>query len=126
MAALARFSPNRRPLRLKGLNFKEFFEWLSRSVSRVSRSTPGDTVKLDLTGLDGWAESRCQESTTSRGRGHLLDGTPGQDRTGYLSRGGVQAMCLADGAASPRIRNTVPRPSFTRAAGCWPNDSRTS
>ena len=56
MTALARFSPNRRPLRLKNLNFKEFFEWLSRSVSRVSRSTPGDAVKLDLTGLDGWAE----------------------------------------------------------------------
>ena len=34
----------------------------------------------------------------ARGRGHLLDGTRGQDRTGYLSRGGVQAMCLADGA----------------------------
>jgi uncharacterized protein YegL len=56
MAALARFSPNRRPLRLKNLNFKEFFEWLSRSVSRVSRSTPGDAVELVLTGLDGWAE----------------------------------------------------------------------
>jgi uncharacterized protein YegL len=56
MAALARFSPNRPPLRLKDLNFKEFFEWLSRSVSRVSRSTPGDAVKLDLNGLAGWAE----------------------------------------------------------------------
>lgn len=56
MAVLARFSPNRAPLRLRGLNFKEFFEWLSRSVSRVSRSTPGDAVKLDLDGLDGWAE----------------------------------------------------------------------
>lgn len=56
MAVLARFSPNRSPLRLQGLKFKEFFEWLSKSVSRVSRSTPGDTVKLDLEGLAGWAE----------------------------------------------------------------------
>lgn len=56
MAVLARFSPNRPPLRLQGLKFKEFFEWLSKSVSRVSRSTPGDTVKLDLEGLAGWAE----------------------------------------------------------------------
>lgn len=56
MSVLARFSPNRPPLRLRGLNFKEFFEWLSKSVSRVSRSTPGDTVKLDLEGLAGWAE----------------------------------------------------------------------
>lgn len=53
---LKRFSPNRPPLRLRGLSFKEFFEWLSKSVSRVSRSTPGDTVKLDLEGLAGWAE----------------------------------------------------------------------
>ena len=56
MGVLARFSRNRPPLRLRGLNFKEFFEWLSKSVSRVSRSTPGDTVKLDLEGLAGWAE----------------------------------------------------------------------
>lgn len=56
MNVLGRFSPNRPPLRLLGLNFKEFFEWLSKSVSRVSRSTPGDTVKLDLEGLAGWAE----------------------------------------------------------------------
>lgn len=56
MNTLARFSPNRPPLRLDGLKFKEFFEWLSKSVARVSRSTPGDTVKLDLEGLAGWAE----------------------------------------------------------------------
>jgi uncharacterized protein YegL len=56
MSSLASFSPNRSPLQLKGLNFKEFFEWLSKSVSRVSQSTPGDSVKLDLSGLAGWAE----------------------------------------------------------------------
>ncbi|MCB8045052.1 protein phosphatase 2C domain-containing protein [Microbacterium oxydans] len=36
----------------------------------------------------------------ARGRGHELDGTRGQDRTQYLSRSGVQAICLADGAGS--------------------------
>ncbi|WP_400996679.1 VWA domain-containing protein [Agromyces sp. GXQ0307] len=56
MRTLAKFSPNRPPLRLDGLKFQEFFEWLSKSVARVSRSTPGDTVKLDLEGLAGWAE----------------------------------------------------------------------
>lgn len=56
MSVLQRFSPNRPPLRLQGLNFKEFFEWLSKSVARVSQSTPGDAVKLDLEGLAGWAE----------------------------------------------------------------------
>ncbi|MDP9694459.1 UNVERIFIED_ORG: hypothetical protein J2X79_002018 [Arthrobacter globiformis] len=35
-----------------------------------------------------------------RGRGHEIDGTRGQDRTQYLSRGGVEAICLADGAGS--------------------------
>lgn len=35
-----------------------------------------------------------------RGRGHVSDGTPVQDRTKYLSRGGVQVLCLADGAGS--------------------------
>lgn len=35
-----------------------------------------------------------------RGRGHELDGTRGQDRTAYLSRRGVQVLCLADGAGS--------------------------
>jgi uncharacterized protein YegL len=56
MAVLARFSPNRAPMRLQGLKFKEFFEWLSKSVARVSQSTPGEVVELDLEGLAGWAE----------------------------------------------------------------------
>ena len=35
-----------------------------------------------------------------RGHGHLRGGTPVQDRTKFLSRGGVQVLCLADGAGS--------------------------
>lgn len=35
-----------------------------------------------------------------RGRGHARDGTRGQDRTAFLSRGGVQVLCLSDGAGS--------------------------
>lgn len=56
MQVLASFSPNRDPLRLKGLKFKEFFEWLSQSVSVVSQSTPGETIPLDVEGIKGWAE----------------------------------------------------------------------
>ena len=56
MNVLARFSPGRSPLKLKGLNFTEFFTWLSKSVSKVSKSTPGDKVTLDMEGLKGWAE----------------------------------------------------------------------
>jgi len=57
MDVLKRFSPTKPPLRLQGLSFKEFFEWLSKSVARVSQSSPGDTPpSLDLEGLAGWAE----------------------------------------------------------------------
>ncbi|MFD6092659.1 PP2C family serine/threonine-protein phosphatase [Oerskovia sp. NPDC060338] len=35
-----------------------------------------------------------------RGHGHLRDGTPVQDRTKFLSRAGIQVLCLADGAGS--------------------------
>lgn len=35
-----------------------------------------------------------------RGRGHVLDGSRGQDRTSYLAQGGVQVICLSDGAGS--------------------------
>ncbi|AXT84667.1 hypothetical protein C6I20_05320 [Aeromicrobium sp. A1-2] len=37
-----------------------------------------------------------------RGKSHVLDGKPGQDRFNYDARHGVQVLCLADGAGSAR------------------------
>lgn len=45
---LGEFSPKGESgvLTLNGLKFKDFFQWLSQSVSVVSQSTPGDRIKL--------------------------------------------------------------------------------
>ena len=56
MGVLAQFSPKRPPLKLQGLKFREFFAWLSKSVSKISQSTPGESVKLDFEGIKGWGE----------------------------------------------------------------------
>lgn len=53
MQVLRRYSPNRSPLKLKDMRFREFFVWLSQSVSRTSQSLPGDAVTLDS--VAGWA-----------------------------------------------------------------------
>lgn len=53
MAILSQFS-NRPALKLQGLNFKDFFEWLSASMSRVSAS--GSTAAaVTLPSTDSWA-----------------------------------------------------------------------
>lgn len=56
MNVLSKFSPKRPPLKLQGVKFSEFFEWLSKSVSRTSQSTPGESIKLDIEGIKGWGE----------------------------------------------------------------------
>ena len=47
--ALAQFS-NKSPKKLAGLNFNELFVWLSRSMTVVSSSAPGETVQLPAAG----------------------------------------------------------------------------
>ncbi|MFN8424427.1 MAG: VWA domain-containing protein [Anaerolineae bacterium] len=53
MRTLARFcAPERPPLKLGGLAFAELFTWLSKSLSAVSQSRPGDQTPLPPV---GWA-----------------------------------------------------------------------
>lgn len=55
MEVMAQIS-TRAPLRLKGLQFRELFAWLSSSLSSVSRSTPGQAAALvNPATPQGWA-----------------------------------------------------------------------
>ena len=52
LVELNKFSPKRPPLRLRGLNFREFFEWLKESAKSTSQSTPGQATSSPHI---GWA-----------------------------------------------------------------------
>ena len=54
MNTLSNISPKTPPLRLEGLKFKEYFEWLSGSISMVSQSQRGESVELLST--ESWAK----------------------------------------------------------------------
>ena len=56
MDVLNGFCLKPKALHLKDLKFEEFFEWLGASVSSVSNSQVGETVKLDTTDMDTWGE----------------------------------------------------------------------
>lgn len=55
MQTLKRITGTNDPLRLRGLQFRELFQWLSSSLGAVASSKPGDTVPLkDPTAASGW------------------------------------------------------------------------
>lgn len=58
METLASISA-RKPLRLKGLAFRELFAWLSNSMSAMVHSQPGQLARLPRPdGPDGWTDAR--------------------------------------------------------------------
>ncbi|MCC7107596.1 MAG: hypothetical protein IT307_20865, partial [Chloroflexi bacterium] len=50
---LARFSDQRPPLKLKGLAFRELFQGLSKSLTAIAQSRPGEQAALPPV---GWAQ----------------------------------------------------------------------
>ena len=59
----------RQPLKLKGLAFKDLFQWLSSSLSAVSQSNPGEQVAFGKSCRAGWLG--CSGLMSCRGGGQL-------------------------------------------------------
>ena len=45
------------PLKLKGLKFMEFFQWLSASMGTIVNHTEGEKVDISPDPLDNWMDS---------------------------------------------------------------------
>jgi len=57
MERLAELSPARKPLRLKGLRFRDFFVWLSNSQQKVAHSKLDEKITLENPATpEGWAQ----------------------------------------------------------------------
>ena len=56
MTMLAKLDPPRPPAALRGLQFREFFRWVSDSLQTASRSRPGTTINLPQ--VDSWGSVR--------------------------------------------------------------------
>ncbi len=48
--------PNRPPVKLKGSKFREMFQWLSRSQSKVSASKVGEQITVENPVAAGWGQ----------------------------------------------------------------------
>lgn len=57
--------PNRPAIKLKGTNFRELFQWLSKNQSKVARSKVGEQVALESPTAAGWGEIQKGTSATA-------------------------------------------------------------